>query len=83
MKKYAYTNGKILDGTRNMKVKEGLGVLTEGDKITGLVPADKIPAGCETIDLQGGYLMAGTHQYACTSGGERASRRRSSGIMRH
>lgn len=59
MKKYAYTNGKILDGTRNMKVKEGLGVLTEGDKITGLVPADKIPAGCETIDLQGGYLMPG------------------------
>ena len=59
MKKYAYTNGKILDGTRNMKVKEGLCVLTEGDKITGLVPADKIPAGCEMVDLQGGYLMPG------------------------
>ena len=59
MKKYAYTNGKILDGTRNMKVKDGLCVLTEGDKITGLVPADKIPAGCEMVDLQGGYLMPG------------------------
>lgn len=59
MKKYAYTNGKILDGTRNMKVKEGLCVLTEGDKITGLVPADKFPAGCEMVDLQGGYLMPG------------------------
>ena len=59
MKKYAYTNGTILDGTRNMKVKEGLCVLTEGDKITGLVPADKIPAGCEMVDLQGGYLMPG------------------------
>ena len=59
MKKYAYTNGKILDGTRNMKVKEGLCVLTDGDKITGLVPADKIPAGCEMVDLQGGYLMPG------------------------
>lgn len=59
MKKYAYTNGKILDGTRNMKVKEGRCVLTEGDKITGLVPADKIPAGCEMVDLQGGYLMPG------------------------
>ncbi len=59
MKKYAYTNGKILGGTRNMKVKEGLCVLTEGDKITGLVPADKIPAGCEMVDLQGGYLMPG------------------------
>ena len=59
MKKYAYTNGKILDGTRNMKVKEGLCVLTEGDKITGLVPADKTPAGCEMVDLQGGYLMPG------------------------
>lgn len=59
MKKYAYINGKILDGTRNMKVKEGLCVLTEGDKITGLVPADKIPAGCEMVDLQGGYLMPG------------------------
>ena len=59
MKKYAYANGKILDGTRNMKVKEGLCVLTEGDKITGLVPADKIPAGCEMVDLQGRYLMPG------------------------
>ena len=59
MKKYAYTNGKILDGTRNMKVQEGLCVLTEGDKITGLVPADKFPAGCEMVDLQGGYLMPG------------------------
>ena len=59
MKKYAYTNGKILDGTRNMKVKEGLCVLTEGDKIIGLVPADKIPAGCEMVDLQGRYLMPG------------------------
>ncbi len=59
MKKYAYANGKILDGTRNMKVKEGLCVLTEGDKIIGLVPADKIPAGCEMVDLQGRYLMPG------------------------
>ena len=40
-------------------MKEGLCVLTEGDKITGLVPADKIPAGCEMVDLQGGYLMPG------------------------
>ena len=57
--KYALTNGKILDGTRDMSVQEGLCVLVDGEKIRALVPEQEISAGYETIDLKGGYLMPG------------------------
>ena len=31
--KRAYTNGILLDGTREMQPKKGLSILTEGEKI--------------------------------------------------
>ena len=57
--KYAFINGKLLDGTENMEVQEGLAVLTDGEKIQDVVPADQIPEDYERIDLQGKYLMPG------------------------
>ncbi|MGO5166127.1 MULTISPECIES: amidohydrolase family protein [unclassified Candidatus Paralachnospira] len=57
--KYALTNGKILDGTRDMSVQEELCVLVDGEKIRALVPEQEISVGYETIDLKGGYLMPG------------------------
>ena len=57
--KYAFINGKLLDGTENMEVQEGLAVLTDGEKIQDVVPAGQIPEGYERIDLQGKYLMPG------------------------
>ena len=36
--KSAFVNGKILDGTKDMKVQEGLVVLMENDKIVDIVP---------------------------------------------
>ncbi len=57
--KYALTNGKILDGTRDMCPREGLAVLVEGERIRDLVPVDKIPGDFERIDLEGGYVMPG------------------------
>lgn len=30
--KYAYKNGKILNGTKDMQVQTGLTILTEGEK---------------------------------------------------
>ncbi len=57
--KYAYTNGKILDGTKDMQVREGLCILTENDSISDIVEADHIPQGYEVIDLGEKYIMPG------------------------
>lgn len=57
--KYAYKNGKILDGTREMQVQTGLIILTEGEKITGLVPNGTDLSGYTEVDLAGKYIMPG------------------------
>ena len=57
--KYAFINGKLLDGTENMEVQEGLVVLTDGEQIQDVVPDGQIPEGYERIDLEGKYLMPG------------------------
>lgn len=57
--KYAYTNGRILDGTKDMQVREGLCILTENDSISDIVEADHIPQGYEVIDLGEKYIMPG------------------------
>ena len=36
--KYAFTHGKLLDGTKDMQVQEGLCVLTDGERISAIVP---------------------------------------------
>lgn len=57
--KYAYTNGKILDGTKDMAVQEGNVILTEDDKIVDIVPDTADLSGYEKVDLQGRYIMPG------------------------
>ena len=57
--KYAFINGKILDGTKDMQVREGLSILTDGERITGVVPHGAEPDGYETVDLGGRYIMPG------------------------
>ncbi len=57
--KYAFTNGKILNGTENMQVQDGLCILTDGEKITDIVPATTSLTGYQVIDLQGKYIMPG------------------------
>lgn len=57
--KYALTNGKILDGTKEMKVQEGLCILVENETILDVVSKDAIPKEYEVIDLQGKYIMPG------------------------
>ena len=59
MMNYAYLNGHILDGTEEMQVQDGLAVLTEGEKIVGLVPAGEVPEGYAPVDLDGRYLLPG------------------------
>lgn len=57
--KTAYVNGKLLDGTEEMQVQEGLAILTEGEKIVDILPEKEVPVGCEKVDLGGKYIMPG------------------------
>lgn len=56
---YAFTNGKILDGTKDMQVQAGLCILVQDGTITDIVPDTADLAGYKTIDLQGRYIMPG------------------------
>ncbi len=56
--KYAFINGKILDGSENMQVKEGFDILVDGEKITGIVPGGS-REGYTVVDLKGSYVCPG------------------------
>ena len=56
--KYAFINGKILDGSENMQVKEGCDLLVENDKITGVASSGS-REGYTVVDLKGGYVCPG------------------------
>lgn len=63
--KYIFTNGKIVNGTKDMQVQEGQVILVENDKITEILPAEEAgkrnlqASGYEEIDLQGKYILPG------------------------
>lgn len=63
--KYVFTNGKILNGTKDMQVQEGQVILVENERITELLPAEETgkrnltASGYEEIDLQGKYILPG------------------------
>ncbi len=57
--KYAFTNGIILDGTKDMQPLSGHCLLVDGENIADIVPIDKIPAGYEKTDLGGKYILPG------------------------
>ena len=56
---YAFINGKILDGTKDMEVQEGLCILTNGKKIVDIVPTGSDLDGYEKVDLGGKYILPG------------------------
>lgn len=57
--KFAYWNGNILNGTKEMEVQTGLAILTDGEKIVDLVPNTEIPAVYTPVDLEGKYIFPG------------------------
>ena len=63
--KYVFTNGKILNGTKDMQVQEGQVILVENERITEILPAEEAGkrnlkvSGYEEIDLQGKYILPG------------------------
>lgn len=57
--KYALINGKILNGEKDMQPQTGLCILVDGEKITDIVPNDKVGEEFKKIDLGGKYIMPG------------------------
>ncbi len=57
--KYAYINGKILSGDKDMQVKQGLVIVTEGEKITDIVKEVPKSPDMKVVDLDGRYIMPG------------------------
>lgn len=57
--KYAFINGKILDGTKDMQVQENLSILIDGERIVDVVPPEQVSAEYKKIDLRGRYIMPG------------------------
>ncbi len=66
--KYAFANGILLDGTRNMEPRDNVNVLVHDDRIEAVVDAQGdvfvnasalSSLGYEVIDLNGSYLMPG------------------------
>lgn len=58
-KKYALTNCVLLDGSEHMEPQTGKAVCIDGDKIAEITDAQHIPAGYETVDLGGRYVLPG------------------------
>ena len=60
MKRCAYVNAVLLDGTETMESKTGLVLFTEGEMISAIVPAEKADlTGCDIVDLKGKCLLPG------------------------
>ncbi|MBR0373512.1 MAG: amidohydrolase family protein [Mogibacterium sp.] len=70
--KYAFVNGTILDGTKDMKPVRGMVVLVNDGTIVDLVQQDGADlTGYEVVDLAGGYLLPGLinlHVHLAASG---------------
>ena len=58
-KRYALTNCVILDGSEHMEPQMGKAVCIDGEKIAEITDAQHIPAGYETVDLGGRYVLPG------------------------
>lgn len=57
--KYAFINGIILDGTKEMEPIENKIILVENEKIVALIDNNSEISGYELIDLAGKYIMPG------------------------
>ena len=57
--KYAFTNGIILDGTKDMQPVRGKIIITDGDKIVDIADKGADVSDCKVVDLAGKYIMPG------------------------
>lgn len=59
MKKYAFINGVILDGTENMVPQYGRTILVEGETISAIVPQGSDLTDYTVVDLAGKFVLPG------------------------
>ena len=60
MKKTAYVNGHILDGSIDMQPVEGKAIIVDGETIEAIVPANDLKKkNYKVVDLKGAYIMPG------------------------
>ncbi len=60
MKKTAYVNGFILDGSIDMQPVEGKAIIVDGETIEAIVPAKELKKkNYRVVDLKGAYIMPG------------------------
>ncbi len=57
--KYAYINGKILSGDKDMQVEQGLVIVTDGENIVDIAKEAPKSADVKVVDLEGRYIMPG------------------------
>ena len=57
--KYAFTNGKIMDGSRDMQVQTGRCILVKNGKIHDIMSDTTDLSGYTKIDLKGHYILPG------------------------
>ena len=57
-KRYALVNGVLLDGTRDMAPQTGKVICVDGSRIAAVTDG-AAPAGYETVDLGGQYVLPG------------------------
>ena len=73
---YAFTNGKILDGSRDMQVQTGRCILVKNGKIHDIVSDTTDLSGYTKIDLKGHFPVSSI----CTSTSPEAESRRKSSV---
>lgn len=56
---YAFTNGKLLDGSRDMQVQTGLCILVKDGVIADTVPDTADVTGYQRVNLRGHYILPG------------------------
>ena len=61
--KYLFTNGKILNGTKDMQVQEGQVILVENERIIELLPTEE--AGKRNLKASG-YACSSCRQWKAT-----------------
>ena len=74
----AYTQGILLDGSRDMVPQTGQVVIVRGGRIEAVQPeGELLPPGCEVVNLQGMYLMPGLiNMHVHLNSGGKPSRRK-------
>lgn len=56
---YAFTNGKILNGTKDMQIQNGCCILVQDGNIVDIVPDTTTLNDYKVINLQGHYILPG------------------------